>query len=208
MTPAEENTAAHNIAIIVLAAGGSRRLGRPKQLLVFKDKSLLQHILDTAKNVPAHPVIAVLGANSHLISNEIAGDKSVHSIINDNWMEGISSSIRSGLNALLQIAPLCDGVILIVCDQPFLTASLLNNLIAVQNETGKLIVASSYENTAGTPVFFHKTLFPDLLALQGDAGAKKVIMQHPGSVATVPFPRGHIDIDTTADYEALKKNRL
>lgn len=204
MIAPEENNNTRNYAIIVLAAGASNRLGRPKQLLIYKGKSLLRHVLDIAKNVNAQPVIVVLGANSQLTSNEIPGDSNIYKIINDNWNKGISSSICCGLNALQQIAPSSEGAIFTVCDQPFITASFLNKLITVQKETGKPIVASSYENTVGTPVLFHKTFFPELLALQGDAGAKTIIRQHTGSYVTVPFPKGEIDIDTGADYKALK----
>ena len=204
MIAVEKNGNIFNCAIIVLAAGASGRFGRPKQLLKYRGKSLLRYVLDIAKNVNAHPLIVVLGANSHLTSNEITGDKDIYKIINDNWSEGISSSIRSGLNALHQIAPSSDAAIFMVCDQPFITSSLLNNLIRVQKETGKPIVASGYENTIGTPVLFHKTLFPELLALKGDAGAKKIIKQHAGSFVTISFPKGNIDIDTKEDYEALE----
>ena len=89
-----------------------------------------------------------------------------------------------------------------MCDQSFITSVLLNDIIKKQQETAKPIVASSYENTPGTPVLFFQTLFPELIALQGDAGAKKIILQHPGDVVIVLFTMG--DIDTDADYAALK----
>lgn len=200
----EQNISTTDYAIIVLAAGISSRLGHPKQMLLHKGKSLLRHVVDITKNVNAHPVIVVLGANSQLTSGEIPGDENIYKIINENWIEGISSSIQSGLHALQQIAPSCAGAIFTVCDQPFITASFLNKLIAVQKETGKPIVVASYENTVGTPSLFHKTYFPELLALRGDAGAKTIIKQHTGSVVAVPFPKGEIDIDTEADYKALK----
>lgn len=204
MIPSRENVSSENYGIIVLAAGASIRLGKPKQLLQYKGKSLLRYVLDIAKNMSEIPVIVVLGANNNLTSKEIPDDKNVYSIINENWSEGISSSIRTGLNALQQIAPSSDGALLIVCDQPFITASLLNSLIAAHKKTGKFIVACSYENTIGTPVFFHKSLFPELMVLKGDSGAKKIIMKYPDLLATAPFPQGTIDIDTRADYEALE----
>jgi CTP:molybdopterin cytidylyltransferase MocA len=92
-----------------------------------------------------------------------------------------------------------------VCDQPFISLTLVNQLLNIQQKTGKAIVACSYGDTVGTPVLFKSTFFPELLTLQGDAGAKKIIKQHSGAVATVTFPKGHIDIDTDTDYEALKK---
>lgn len=92
-----------------------------------------------------------------------------------------------------------------VCDQPYVTSALLNNLMIVHQKTRKHIVACSYENTFGTPVFFHKTLFPELLQLKGDVGARGLIRQHPDEVGTVLFPEGKIDIDTNADYKNFQK---
>ena len=204
MISSKENVSFENYGIIVLAAGASIRLGKPKQLLEYKGKSLLRHVLNIAKDVNGQSIIAVLGANSDLISKEIPDDKNIYRIINADWSEGISSSIRSGLNALQQIAPSSDAALFIVCDQPFITTSLLNSIIVAQKKTGKFIVACSYENTIGTPVLFHKALFPELMALKGDSGAKKIIMKYPDLLATIPFPQGNIDIDTGADYMALK----
>lgn len=204
MTAAKEHNNAHNYGIILLAAGASTRLGRPKQLLPYMGKSLLRHILEVIKEVNTYPVIVVLGADTHLISNEIATYKNIYKVVNESWSEGISSSIRSGLSTLQQIAPETDGALFVVCDQPYITATLLNNLIAAQKETGKPIVASRYEDAFGTPALFHKILFPELMTLKGDQGAKKIIKQYPGSFTTVPFPKGNIDIDTSADYETLK----
>jgi molybdenum cofactor cytidylyltransferase len=116
----------------------------------------------------------------------------------------MASSIRCGLNTLLQIAPSSDAVILMVCDQPFVSSSLLNELIATQKNTGKPIVSCQYENTFGPPALFYKTIFPDLLILKGDAGARKIVVQRSNDTATVLFAQGNIDIDTEADYQALK----
>ena len=88
-----------------------------------------------------------------------------------------------------------------VCDQPFVSSSLLNELIATQKNTGKPIVTSQYENAIGPPALFHKTIFPELMELKGDAGARKIIEQRSNDVATVLFKKGNIDIDTEADYQ-------
>jgi molybdenum cofactor cytidylyltransferase len=93
-----------------------------------------------------------------------------------------------------------------VCDQPFASASLLNDLIAAHEETLKGIIASGYNNTLGTPVLFNKKYFDDLLKLQGAEGAKKIIMKYADDVATVPFPMGAVDIDTIEDYDSLLHN--
>jgi molybdenum cofactor cytidylyltransferase len=90
-----------------------------------------------------------------------------------------------------------------VCDQPHLTSSLLNEMVSSQKKTGKPIVAAEYEGVRGTPVLFHRTFFPELLLLKGDRGAGKILQQQPELVATVSFPLGAIDIDTIENYKKL-----
>ena len=144
----------------------------------------------------------MLGANSELISKEIDKTK-VYTIQNTKWEEGMASSIRIGLSTLLQIFPSADAVIFMVCDQPFISATLLNDLINAQVETCKTIVTSDYGETNGPPALFHRSLFNELMQLEGDAGARKIIEQHGNDVTTVLFPKGAIDIDTEADFNAL-----
>ncbi len=192
----------NNCAIIILAAGSSGRMGRPKQLLPYKGKSLLENAVDTANDTFADPVVAVLGANAALLEKEI-GEKKIHIVENKDWKEGMASSIRCGVNTLLHIAPASDAVILMVCDQPFVSASLLNELITAQKVSGKLIITSQYKNAVGPPVLFHKTIFPQLVGLEGDAGAKKIVERYAGDTAAVLFEKGSIDIDTEEEYNAL-----
>lgn len=195
-----------NCGIVLLAAGESSRMGRPKQLLRFEGKSLLGHAVQVALDTVQEPVIVVLGANAPLFLPEL--DKQpVHTVLNPDWTEGMASSIRLGLSALLERDSSVDAAVFMVCDQPFMSSALLKELIAKRKDTGKAIIASTYGNTAGTPAVFNKSIFPELLALAGDTGARKLIRQHPDLLATVPFLLGNIDIDTPQDYEALRKNR-
>ena len=188
----------------MLAAGSSSRLGKPKQLLQYHGKTLLKHTIDEAAGSLAGIVVVVLGAGTNLVSNEINGSQ-VKIIENKNWKEGMASSMRIGLNALLLNKPDIDAVIFMVCDQPFVTSSLLNDLIAKQRETQKSIVASNYGETIGPPALFHQSLFAELMELKGDVGARRIIQLHSDEVATVFFPDGKIDIDTQKDYDVLKK---
>jgi len=193
-----------NSAIIILAAGSSSRLGKPKQLLEYRGKTLIQHAITSSENANIDKVIVVLGANHDLISKDIRVGERIKYVVNYAWHEGMSSSIKLGLTFLQKIfRPDC--VILAVCDQPFINSSLLNDLIQTHIDSKKPIIACSYENTIGTPVLFDKTFFPVLIKLQGDHGAKKIIMQHPGEFVTIPFPPGDIDIDTKEQYDALIK---
>jgi molybdenum cofactor cytidylyltransferase len=195
----------NDCGIIILAAGASSRMGNPKQLLQFKKHSLLQHATSVALAANANPVIVVLGNNSDSLLTEISAKKT-DIVFNEKWKEGIASSIRYGLYRLQEIYPATNSALLMVCDQPFVTTALLNSLIHTQKETGKSIVASAYDDAIGTPALFHKSLFPQLLSLSGDTGARKIIQQHPEQVAKVSFPQGGIDIDTATDYERLTKD--
>ena len=195
----------NNVAIILLAGGGSARLGRPKQLLAYQGQTLLRYSLQVALDSYAQPIIAVLGADADKMQEEINNAR-VQVAVNREWQEGMASSIRCGIKAINEISAKAEGVIIMVCDQPFVTAQLLNQLITAHQETGKPIVASGYDNTFGPPVFFHHSLFNELLQLKGDIGARGIIKQHLNEVEVVPFPAGTYDIDTEADYEKVKRN--
>jgi molybdenum cofactor cytidylyltransferase len=192
--------------IVILAAGASTRLGQPKQLLEWQGKSLLQHVSGIAAESVNGPVVVVLGEYADELTDE--PDESARTVLNLGWQEGIASSIRCGLSSLLEITPAADGVIFLVCDQPHVTTELLKELVATHSKTHKPIVASKYANTLGIPALFDKTMFPELVNLQGDTGAKSIIHQYIELVETVAFPLGHIDIDTASDYEALQQQEI
>ena len=191
-------------SIILLAAGSSGRMGRPKQLLPYKDNTLLQHLLDQAKGSKANNIIVVLGAFEQEVKSSMNAD-GIHIVVNDEWQEGLASSIRWGINELQKISPSTDAAILMMCDQPFVSSELLDELINKHEKTGKPIVTCSFDYTTGPPALFHQSLFPELLQLTGDRGAKKVVEIHVGNTVTIPFSMGNIDVDTMDDYEALKK---
>lgn len=188
--------------ILILAAGNSSRLGEPKQLLQFQGKSLIRHVAEAATETISAPVAVVTGIHSELIDNELNG-LPVLKVYNENWEEGMASSIRTGLSALVQSSPSMSGVILTVSDQPFINASLFRALIDKSRSSHREIVASAYDHTLGTPVFFSKKYFDALLMLKGAEGAKKLIKQFAEDVVSVPFPKGAVDIDTQEDYQKL-----
>jgi molybdenum cofactor cytidylyltransferase len=188
--------------IIILAAGNSSRLGKPKQLLVYQNSTLLKHILEEVSGVENAVVIVVTGSNHELIEAEISSSE-VKTVFNPNWELGMSSSINAGLNKLLNSFPKIEKCIFTVCDQPFVTTTVFENLIAEYQKTGKGIVASSYAETLGTPVLFDKKYFEALLELKGQEGAKKIIHRFLEDTVSVPFEKGNIDIDTEDDYNKL-----
>ena len=193
-----------NIGIIILAAGNSSRLGEPKQLLVFQNKTLLRHIAEIAVEIAGEKAILVTGSSAALIENEVSG-LPCQTVFNAHWQEGMASSIVKGVTALNESHSGLSGCIITVSDQPFVTAEILQNLIA-EVKTGAAIVASSYGDTVGTPVFFTKSYFTQLLQLKGSEGAKKLIINHLPNARLIPFPLGTIDIDTQEDYKNLLKD--
>lgn len=190
-----------DFGIVLLAAGNSSRLGRPKQTLAFKGKSLLRHSIDIAIKANIGPIMVVLGANAATIVQEIP--EGVHCKMNENWSDGMASSIVCGVRALIELHPAIEGGILMVCDQAFISAALINELILTHQHTQCSMVTCSYGNTFGPPTFFHKSIFPELMELTGDTGARSILKKHATEVASIPFPEGVIDIDTESDYQKI-----
>lgn len=193
-----------NYAVIILAAGRSSRLGSPKQLLPYHGKTLLQHSIDNAKEIGSNQVVVVLGSGKELIENKI-NSEGIMIVENSHWESGIASSIKIGINTLTKILPNIDAAIVMACDQPFADSKILKKLLLKQIESGKAIIGCSYDNTKGIPALFHSSLFPELISLQGDIGAKKLFEKYQDVTSFVPFTDGSIDIDTLEDYKKLPK---
>ena len=195
----------NSCGIIILAAGASTRLGKPKQLLQYRGKTLLAHAINEAVNSNADAVVVVLGKDANLFKKEI-DERKIRVAINSSWEEGMASSLRLGMDTLLKDKPYIDAVIFMVCDQPHISSSVLNELIITQQKTTKQIVTSNYGDSMGPPALLHKKYFEELMKLSGDAGARKIIQKNMNDVATILFPEGNIDIDTEEDYENLKNS--
>ena len=189
----------HTVAIVILAAGESARMGQPKQLLLFRGQSLLRHAAQTALATPFRPVIVVLGANADLLRPELNGLE-VHIALNPNWQQGMSSSLQAGATTAYSLLPTPYSLLFMLCDQPFVTLELLTEMAAAGHDMGKPIVACEYGGSIGVPALLDSSLYPELLALQGAAGAKQIFANHPDDIATVPFPQGALDVDTPEDY--------
>lgn len=188
------------IAAVILAAGASTRMGTPKQLLLYQGQSLLRRVTETAIAAHCSPIFVVLGAYSAQIRCELR-DLPVQVVENLEWQRGMGSSIRHGIQALIETSPLVEAAILLLCDQPFVSVPTIHQLESVYRSTNNPIIASSYQNTIGVPALFHSTLFLELTGLTQAEGAKKVIQRHINSVVTVEFPQGAIDLDTPNDYQ-------
>jgi molybdenum cofactor cytidylyltransferase len=194
------------VGIIILAAGASTRYGQPKQLLPFQGRSLIRHAVASALETDCRSITVVTGANAESAEAELIG-LPILIARNEDWEQGMGASIRCGLQAMLDAEAAgtlpTDAVILMLCDQPFVTPAFLDDLIYAHLANGKDIVASKYNGTVGVPVLFSRKMYPELLATPSHAGAKKLIQQFPEKTYTISFEKGSIDVDTPEDYKSL-----
>ena len=190
------------VAAVVLAAGGSTRFGKPKQLALFQGETFIRRIVAAAIKANCAPVVVVTGEDSVQVDLELSG-LGVSIAANPHWQSGLGSSIGVGVRHAMNLAPDLDAALLLTCDQPFVNAAVLTQLMQLRLTTAKPIIASAYARTIGVPALFDRSCFPDLLRLKGDSGAKGIILARPHDVASFDFPVGEIDIDTAADYEKL-----
>lgn len=193
-----------SIAAVILAAGGSSRLGHPKQLIEHEGESLLRRSVRAAVDGGCAPVVVVLGADARLCGPKVA-DLPTRVLHNEDWPTGIASSIRRGITDVESLGSV-EGAILMVCDQPHVSADVLQQLIA-RRDLRNTIVASAYGDTVGVPALFERVHFPELLALSGDVGAKSLFAQHADTTADVEFPLGTIDIDSADDEADAQRQR-
>ena len=193
-----------SIPAIVLAAGASRRLGQPKQLLMHGGETLLERVVRLAKEAGAAPVIAVLGAHYKIIRSTITLNDAIV-VINEEWEQGIASSIQAGLSALDAAARGASGVLILSCDQPRLTAGHLGSLIETFIAQAEFsIVASAYAGIVGVPAIFPRSVFAELLALRGDKGARALLARPPCPLIALPFEGGQVDIDLPTDLAEIE----
>jgi molybdenum cofactor cytidylyltransferase len=187
------------IGAVILAAGGSTRLGRPKQLEPCSGTSLLSRTVDAAEGASLRPIVVVLGAFASRVRSEIA-QRDVQVVLNPNWERGMSESIRRGV-AVVAAVPDVSAVVLLACDQARITADVVIRLCAAFDGRPRRRVASEYAGTLGVPALFERALFEDLGRLEGDRGARSVLTAEPGCLLRVPWPDGALDIDREEDLE-------
>lgn len=190
------------IGVLLLAAGSSSRLGRPKQLLPYEGQSLLRRAAATAVAAALGPIVVVTGALHAELLPELT-DLPVQVVRCPTWQAGMGASLKAGLLALQSQQPALSSVLVLLCDQPHITPTLLRQLVVVQLATQHLMVATEYGPVRGVPVLFGETALPLLQALPDAAGAQQLLRQYPEWVTTVSFPAGAVDVDTEAQYAAL-----
>ncbi|MGA2231219.1 MAG: nucleotidyltransferase family protein [Tepidisphaeraceae bacterium] len=188
--------------IVILAAGESRRLGRPKQLLELHGATLLRRCAQTALGTKLRPVVAVLGAFHERLIAEVAG-MGIVTVVNPRWQAGMGTSIRAGVAEIVASEPASDAVAILLCDQPLVRGEQIEALVERRIQSSKLIAAAEYSGTLGTPVVFAGELFEELLALGDNEGGKKIIKRHGGDVVGIEIPEAATDIDTEEDFTRL-----
>ena len=191
-------------AVVILAAGGSSRLGRPKQLLPYLGKTLVEHAARTAIASGAHEVVVVVGAESDAVREKLSG-LPVRIVRNRDWQTGMGSSIRCGVESLSSHV---DSVVISLCDQPQITPDLLRNLASKAATSSSSIAASSYDGVLGAPSAFGKELFKELTSLAGDSGARDIIRNATQQIERVEFSGGNVDIDTPQEYQQLVQSKV
>jgi molybdenum cofactor cytidylyltransferase len=192
-------------AVVVLAAGASTRMGQPKQLLPVDRQPLLRRVVHAALESKLGQVYVVLGAYAEKIRSSLNG-LPVDVVVNDEWSDGMGSSIRCAMTAITRASEAVAGVIVTLGDQPGIPAGHLTRLARMRQEARKSIVASRYEGRLTPPVLFAANHFPALRALHGDAGAKALLQSSPQEMAVVETD-GLGDLDTPQDYAAFLKMR-
>ena len=191
------------VSALVLAAGPSRRMGRPKLALPVDGVPMLRRVVDAAQRSRCRETVVVLGAHQEVYRPLLEG-AAVRLVENPQFAHGLSTSIRAGVAAL---SPESRAVVILLADQPRVTSQAIDRLIDTYTREGKRIVASSYGGVVGVPALFDAALFLELLTLEGDAGARSVIETYPQHGVAVALEDGWQDVDTPEDLARLGGGR-
>ena len=190
------------VPLILLAAGESRRMGTPKQLLSYKGDSLIRHTATMAAASECNPTVVVIGANSDRISLELE-NLPVRVTYNTQWQQGMSASIAKGIDTLLKMNINFDAFVVALADQPLITATIYNRLVERYRSNRPQAIASNYSDTIGVPALFDRTLIPKLLKMKQQGGAKQLLHKYSDRAFNLDLPEAAIDIDTPTDYQQL-----
>ena len=200
------------LGAVVLAAGGSTRLGVPKQLVLREGRPLVARAVDAARRAGASPVVVVLGADADAIRAVLA-DLPVVQVLNARWADGMGTSIALGLRTLVEHAPALRGVLITLADQPLVDYAALGRLVATWSEADAspgdgvahvAIAAAAYAGTVGVPAIFGSAHFDSLRSLAPGSGAASMLRAAGAGVLRVPMPEAAMDIDTAVDLDRLR----
>ena len=187
------------VAAVILAAGAASRMGQPKLLLSWNGEPLICHAARTALNAGLAPVVVVTGAGASEIQTALK-DVAVKIVFNQDWENGQSTSVRSGVNAL---PPQVQAVLFMLGDQPYVSVELIKKLVKTYADTRPAVLAPYVGEKRSNPVLFDRSTFDVLHLLQGDAGARTIFAKYPPQAMPWPDERLLLDIDTPQDYQQL-----
>lgn len=185
---------------IILAAGASTRMGSAKQVLPWKNKNLLQHVMDEIRSSGLEAIAVVLGAGRDKIESQIEFGE-VDPVFNEQWEGGMASSIVAGMTHLLEKLPSMRGVLIALADQPLLDRHFYNQMRNMHTDNRNKIIASFYSGELGAPALFDKRFFDELMNLRGKQGAKALLRLHESHVIRISAGDKAIDLDTKEKYE-------
>lgn len=196
-----EGVAPPPVAAIILAAGGSTRMGELKQLLPVDGQPMVRRVTQMACAAGLAQVIVVIGAQADRVQEAVHG-LPVEIVVNEQWAAGMSRSVRAGLEA---VRPDIQAALIVLADQPRLTPALLQKLVSRYEATRATIVAPFYQGRQGNPVLFDRALFAELMAIEGDQGGRSLLARYPEQIERVEVddPAVVLDIDTREEYEQL-----
>ena len=194
------------IAAVVLAAGLSTRMGRPKQTLELDGETILERVLDVLREAGVERVVVVLGAGAAEVRKRVKLGR-VSVVLNRAYREGMSSSIKAGIGEVENDA---DAAMVVLGDQPFVSPLTIRRLARAYSRSRALIVVPVYRGARGNPVILDRRLFAEIKEIRGDVGAKSVVRRHGADVLEVAVddPGVLADIDTELDYDsAVQRTR-
>ena len=189
--------------VIILAAGAASRMGKAKMLLPFGNSTILETLIDEVKTIKPNVIGLVTGCYHQLITEKLDTHE-LKIIFNEDWKEGMATSIRKGVIVMKEEYPDLDAMLLLVSDQPFVNSELLIRMIHLKEKSQKGIIAAKYAGIAGIPVLFDRKYFKSLEQLTGDRGAKPILIANTADLETVDFEKGIYDIDTPEAYKNVK----
>jgi molybdenum cofactor cytidylyltransferase len=186
------------LAGLILAAGPSTRLGRPKQVVRYRESTLIEHVVNQALEFCGAGLVVVTGAHHEQVVTVLDG-LPVETVYNRDWQEGMGSSVCAGA---MRIDPACQAIMLMLCDQPTISRADFSSLVNAWTSRPERIAAAEYAGTCGAPAIFPRIFLENLMCLRGDEGAKGII-KSAQCISTVKIPSAEFDVDTPDDLNAL-----
>jgi len=191
------------VSAVVLAAGTSSRMGRAKQLLSLGESTVLAQTLTLVQSAALHEIVLVLGASAEAIRRQLPSPQELKIVVNQAYQQGMASSLRAGLSA---VDPNSDAALIVLGDQPFIRSQTIDRIIEEYRRSRAQIVIPVHQGRRGNPVLLDRSVFAEVMALEGDIGSRAVFANHLNGIAKVEVEDVGIllDLDEPGDYERLK----